>query len=177
MLRIVSDNFVILRMRLRKATTEDIAVVMLIFEQARRAQRRAGFRQWEDGYPPVEKVESDISAGAGYILDDDSITAGYIAIAMGDEEYDRHPKLWMADGPYAVFHRIAISDAYRGRGVSSKLFDLAEDLARRNGTESIRIDTGVDNRPMQHILKKRGYNLCGECDFVWGLRLAYEKRL
>ena len=163
-------------MRLRKATTEDVETVMQIFAQAREAQRRAGFRQWEDGYPPMKKVLSDIADDTGYILDDDCTTAGYVAMAMGDEEYDRHPELWKTTGPYTVFHRIAISDAYRGRGISSQLFDLAEESARKQGAEIIRIDTGLVNRPMQHILEKRGYELRGECQFVWGPRLAYEKQ-
>lgn len=153
-------------MFLRKATVEDIEVLLPIFAQARRAQRLAGFVQWADGYP-----------SAGYVLDDCGTAAGYVAIAIGDREYDRHPELWDAAAPYAVFHRIALADAYRGKGNAAELFSLAEDIARRLGAHYIRIDTGLENRPMQRVLANRSYTALGPCTFIWGPRLAYEKRL
>lgn len=151
--------------------------VMQVFSQARLAQRRAGFKQWEDHYPSVEILKSDINNSTGFIFDDNGNIAGYVAIATNDEEYNRHNELWNTDKPYAVFHRIAISDAYRGKKLSGELFNLAELKARESGAVSVRIDTGPENKPMQHILSKRGYLNLGYCDFVWGKRLAYEKSL
>lgn len=162
-------------MILRTAKVEDIADVMQIFSQARRAQRNAGFRQWEDGYPSLDVLKSDIHNSVGYVLDDGRRIAGYIAIAAYDEEYNCHPELWDVAESYAVFHRIAISDDYRGKGISSVLFDLAEFKARQTGAQFVRIDTGFENKPMQHILTKRGYTSLGPCNFAWGARLAYEK--
>lgn len=151
--------------------------VMLVFSQARLAQRRAGFRQWEDGYPSIDVLKSDIDRAIGFILDDNGKTAGYIAIAAYDDEYNRHPELWDVGKNYAVFHRIALSDDYRGKKLSGRLFDLAESHALRAGAAFVRIDTGLENKPMQHILSKRGYISLGRCDFIWGERLAYEKPL
>lgn len=164
-------------MDLRKATIEDVSEVMRVFAQARRAQRLAGFRQWEDGYPSTDVLMSDINSAIGFILDDSGKTAGYVAIASDDREYNRYPELWNIDKTYAVFHRIALSDDYRGRKLSGELFDLAESQAIQTGADFVRIDTGLENRPMQHILSKRGYINLGCCDFVWGKRLAYEKPL
>lgn len=164
-------------MKLRRAKNSDIGAVLQILSQAREAQRRAGFFQWADGYPSVGTIESDIASATGYILDDKGIPAGYVVIAFCDSEYDRHPELWDTSVEYAVLHRIALSDAYRGRGVSGELFRLSEELVASRGIRCIRIDTGVENAPMQHILSARGYDCLGECDFVWGKRLAYEKYL
>ena len=164
-------------MYLRKAHIEDMEDVMRVFSQARLAQRRAGFRQWEDGYPSIDVLKSDIDRAIGFILDDNGKTAGYIAIAAYDDEYNRHPELWDVGKDYAVFHRIALSDDYRGKKLSGILFDLAESHALRTGAAFVRIDTGLENKPMQHILSKRGYIILGRCDFIWGERLAYEKPL
>lgn len=162
-------------MQLRKADIADIENVMQIFSQARKAQRAAGFTQWEDGYPSVDILKADIDNNKGYVMEDKGRAAAYVAIATQDAEYERFPQLWKSTEPYAVFHRIAICDEYRGKGLSSVLFDLAEDESRRLGAEAIRIDTGLENRPMQHILSKRGYANLGPCEFVWGMRLAFEK--
>lgn len=164
-------------MWLRKVNNADIEDVMQIFSQARMAQRNAGFRQWEDGYPSIEVLKADIDNNIGYVVEDEDTLVGYIAITTFDEEYERFQQLWADKGMYAVFHRIAISDAYRGKGLSKIIFDLAEELSRQLGVESIRIDTGIENRPMQHILSKRNYTYLGTCDFVWGARFVYEKPL
>lgn len=95
------------------------------------AQRIAGFRQWEDDYPSIDLLESDIRESIGYILDDEGKNVGYIAIAGQDKEYDGHPELWDISQSYSVFHRVALSDAYRGRKISSILFESAESGQRR----------------------------------------------
>lgn len=164
-------------MELRIAKTGDINEVLRILAQARQAQRSAGFRQWEDGYPSIEVLKSDIDHNIGYVLDDNGKIAGYVAIGPNDAEYDRHPELWDIDKTYVVFHRIALSDEYRSKGFSSILFDLSEQEGSRQSVEFVRIDTGLENKPMQHILAKRNYINLGVVDFVWGQRLAYEKRL
>lgn len=164
-------------MQLRKANTADIENVMQIFSQARKAQRAAGFTQWGDDYPSIEILKGDIDNNSGYVMEVNGRVSAYVAITTFDEEYERFPQLWGSTGPYAVFHRIAIGDEYRGKGFSKLLFDLAENESRGLGAETIRIDTGLENRPMQHILSKRGYTNLGLCNFVWGMRLAFEKVL
>lgn len=176
-LKSVQEISVLLYMELRKATVGDINNIMQVFEEARQAQRSAGFRQWEDGYPSIEVLKSDIDHNIGYVLDDNGKTAGYVAIGPNDAEYDRHPELWDIDKTYVVFHRIALSDEYRGKGFSSILFDLSEEEGSRQSVEFVRIDTGLENKPMHHILAKRNYTNIGACVFVWGRRLAYEKPL
>jgi acetyltransferase, GNAT family protein len=118
-------------MQLQKANIADIEDVMLVFSQARRAQREAGFIQWEDGYPSIETMNTDINSGIGYIIEDNGVLVGYVAIATHDEEYEKQSQLWSCHGTYAVFHRIAISDKYRGKGHSKAPFDLAEAKSRQ----------------------------------------------
>ena len=152
--------------------------IMRILGEARLAQRAMGFMQWGDGYPPESAVVADIESGHGYLLkDDDDVSAGYVAISYSDREYDRLDHIWIEKGDYGVAHRIAIADSHRGKGVATRLFDLFEQEIAATGRRIVRIDTGVENRPMQHILDKRGYRSLGVHTFVWGERLAYEKNL
>lgn len=69
---------------------------MLVLSQARRAQREAGFIQWEDGYPSIETMNTDINSGIGYIIEDNGVLVGYVAIATHDEEYENNPNYGVA---------------------------------------------------------------------------------
>ena len=165
-------------MKLRKAILSDLDTIMRILSEAREAQRAQGFVQWQDGYPASSTIVSDIERGDAYMLIDDGNAAGYVAIAEGDSEYDRLRHIWQMKGNrYCVAHRLGLADSHRGRKISGRFFSLIEAKIVRRGTRLIRIDTGLPNKAMQHILEKRGYTRLGTHEFVWGERLAYEKLL
>ncbi len=161
----------------RKATESDIPVIKAVLDEAREAQRSNGFRQWKDGYPSEQIITADIKTGQGYLLEQDGIIAAYADIAFTDPEYDRLEHIWNLHTSYGAIHRIGIADRFRGRRVSYILLRNCEKLIAASGAKAIRIDTGVENRPMQHLLSRTGYTNLGQHRFIWGERIALEKPL
>ena len=54
---------------IRKATYEDMPVLMEIFRNARGIMRASGnMNQWNDGYPSEDIVRKDIEEGVCYVL-------------------------------------------------------------------------------------------------------------
>lgn len=166
-----------MKTELRKATLEDLATAHTILTQGRLAQRAAGFHQWEDGYPSTEIIEADIASDNAYMLEVDGHDAGYVVIATYDAEYERLSSIWRAVGAYGVAHRIALADEFRGRGLADVMFHVVENKMKAMGLDAIRIDTGLENRPMQRAMTRRGYNALGAHHFIWGPRLAFDKSL
>lgn len=162
-------------MNFRKATSGEIPAILKIMADGREAQRRNGFMQWSDDYPSREMIDRDIEMGHGFVMLDGDTPAAYVALACGDEEYERLGHIWKEKGRYGVMHRIAISADYQGKGLASLLFDMAEQEIKSAGIGLVRIDTGVENKAMQHILTRRGYTCLGCHSFVWGERFAYER--
>ncbi len=77
----------------------------------------------------------------------------------------------MNDRPYGVIHRIAVSDAVRGRGVAGFIFDTC--FAK---CQNLKIDTHRDNLPMQRALEKNGFIRCGIICLANGdERIAYQR--
>lgn len=159
------------------ADLSDIPVILRITDAGRRAQREQGFLQWQDGYPDKAIVESDILLGAGRLLLDGDTPVAYASLIVSDPGYEALGDIWRYSGPYGVIHRMAVSDAYRGKGVSGIFFDFLEADAADKGIKAIRVDTGRENMVMQHILSRRHYCSHGLHTFPWGPRLAYEKLL
>lgn len=165
-------------MRLRKALGADIPAIMHIMAQARAAQRALGFRQWDDGYPPESQLEEEISAGRSFVLADGDAICAYAAIVADDPEYiDLHNVMSSSGKSYAVIHRLAIGDEYRGRGLARRFMTLLEEEMLRRGILWSMADTGLENRPMQKALAATGHRLLCRHTFVWGPRLVYEKSL
>lgn len=163
---------------LRKALREDISVCMEILAGGREFQRQQGFVQWADGYPDRATVEADILAGKGWLLCVDGISAGYFYLGFdGDPAYPLIKGAWHYEGAYAVVHRIAISDAFRGRGLTGETFRLIGELAVAQGVDILRIDTLEENLRMRHVLEKNGFAYCGTVIQSGGDRMAFDRKL
>lgn len=162
----------------RKAILSDVPQIWAIIQQAIVRRKNDGSRQWQDGYPNETVIQQDAAKEIGYVLTDGDTIAGYAAILINDEPaYDLLKGNWLTNGDFLVVHRVAISDAYLGKGLAQKIFLCTEDLAVKNNIFSIKVDTNFDNNPMLKILEKLDYTYCGEVTFRGGIRKAFEKKL
>lgn len=169
----MNDNFAF-----RRAVFSEVNEIWEIFKQAIERRKRDGSRQWQDGYPSIGTIEQDIENGCGYVLVDNAKIAAYSAIIFGeDEAYHDIQGKWLTAGEYAVVHRVAVSDVYLGQGLAKDIFRKTEDLAHRNSTPAIRVDTNFDNLAMLKILKDLEYQYCGEVLMRGQPRRAFEKVL
>lgn len=160
------------------AQMEDFRRCMDILNDGREFQREQGFVQWEDGYPDEGSVLGDLQNGLGYVVKVDGVIAAYMYIGFdGDPSYPEIKGAWNYDEPYAVVHRIAIGAEFRGQGLGSTTFRLVEDFCKSKGFYLLRIDTHRENKRMQHVLEKNGFQYCGTVIQNGGDRMAYEKKL
>lgn len=165
-------------MILRKAISSEHPVIWNILQQAIEQRKQEGSEQWQNGYPNEQTVEDDIANGYAYVLINDNDVIAYAAIIFGIEPaYNDIDGKWLTSGDYVAIHRVATSDAAKGKGVATKLFKLIEDLSARHKVYSIKVDTNFDNIPMMKILDKLNYTYCGEIFFGGAPRRAYEKVL
>ena len=69
---------------------------------------------------------------------------------------------------------MAFSSKARGGGLSREAFRLIKDYCLVNHIYAIRVDTQEENKVMQHILGREGFEYCGMVQFDGGPKLAYE---
>lgn len=163
---------------LRKAIISDADTIWEILQQAIERRRKDGSQQWQDGYPNLEVVKTDISLGKGYVLEAEGAIAAYAALVFNDEPaYDDIEGSWLTNGDFLVIHRVAVSDGFLGKGIAFILFQILENFAREHQVYSIKVDTNFDNLAMLHILEKLQFQYCGEVYFRGSARKAYEKVL
>ncbi len=149
-----------------------------ILDEGRAFQRAQGFVQWTEDYPNTNTIREDIQNRKGYVIRFDGAIAAYLCIDFdGEPAYREIQGAWQTEEPYAVVHRMAFADEFRGRGLTETAFRLIEALCRENGVQSLRVDTDPSNQRMQHILEKNGFSHRGTIFFQGGERMAYDKAL
>ena len=162
-------------MLLKKAEMDEANSSYQCIEDARVYHNSMGFVQWHPGYPTLAIIEDYIEAGIGYVFSEGNKIYGYCCIIIGDEPaYHVIDGEWKTDRPYAVVHRMAFSRNARGKGLSGKAITLIKNFCIKNGIEAIRVDTQDENKVMQHILVREGFEYCGLITFDGGPKLAYE---
>lgn len=159
---------------IRKATYDDLPVLMDVFRKARGIMRSSGnMHQWNDGYPSETVVRKDIDNGHCVVLCEEGEVVATMAFIPGpDATYaEIYDGGWLSDAPYHVIHRIAVAEP--GHNAAKALLDWGFGQAG-----SIRIDTHKDNVIMQHVLSKYGFTHCGMILLANGdPREAYQKDL
>ena len=147
-------------MKIRATTTDDMELLMPVFEQAKRFMRKNGnLHQWTGGYPSREILAADIAIGSSFVcLDDEGVIVGTFCFRYGPAPEPTYAAIydgsWLNDKPYGVIHRIA--SAGRVGGIFAACLNWC-----RGYIDNIRIDTHRDNRVMQKLLVRHGFSRCG----------------
>lgn len=166
----------------RKADTSCLEASWRIITEAKALMKSVGSRQWNDAYPSPHVIEDDLSSGDAYMLERAGEQIAYAVVRFADEAaYSAIDGAWLTDGtPYAVVHRLAVAEAYRGQGYATAFFQRIIALASANGCRSIRVDTAAENCRMLQIFRRECFVYCGKVTYPGvdrGERLAYERLL
>lgn len=159
---------------IRKSTIDDIDVMMSLFESGKLIMRSDGnMEQWTGGYPQRELVAAEIERGNSYmVLTNDGVAVATFALILTDDPTYKviYNGEWKDDVlPYGTIHRISSRPDYKD--VARQVFDFAA-AVRPN----LRVDTHRDNKIMQHVLLKNGFEYCGIIHLLNGdERLAYQR--
>jgi RimJ/RimL family protein N-acetyltransferase len=158
-------------MTIRKATEQDISILLRLADDARTIMRKSGNKdQWSNGYPSAEVFRKDIANGCSYIAEENGEATGTFAFIPSPEPtYSYIEGKWLDDNPYYVIHRIASSA--KSHGLFKAMIDYCF-----SKTNNIRIDTHRNNIIMQRLMEKHGFIYCGIIYLANGdERLAYQK--
>ena len=161
-------------MNIRLAQIDDLNKILTIYESARKFMHEVGNpNQWGATNPPQARTLEDIATQKLHIVTENEEILGVFFFDIADDlTYAKiYDGQWLNDKPYGVIHRIAVSDAARGRGIAGFCFDYAFSKCK-----NLKIDTHTDNIPMQKALAKHGFIKCGTIFLANGdTRIAFQK--
>lgn len=165
-------------MEFRRTVLDDVDNIMEIIKQAQAYFKEQGIDQWQNNYPNVEVISEDISNGHSYVLVKDNNIVATVAVSFdGEKTYESiYEGEWITNGEFAVIHRIAVDNNYKGLGISSEIIKDIEKLCLGRSVHSIKADTHEENLSMQKLLKKNDFKYCGIIYLESGnKRVAFEK--
>lgn len=157
-------------MRIARAESTDLQIVLGLIDEARDWLKRQDTDQWQKPWPDEAgrnaRVFKGLEGGCTWIVWDGQIPAATVTITPR-----RNADVWSASActcdlaERAVFvHRLITARKYAGLGLGAELLDWAGLRGQRlYGARWIRIDVWSTNRGLHEYYLDRGFESCGYC--------------
>ncbi|WP_053990509.1 GNAT family N-acetyltransferase [Mangrovimonas sp. TPBH4] len=141
----------------RKATIQDLNIVVSLTKACAEHMCANGIYQWNDSYPNNSTFENDIQRQELLVFDKQNNILGCVVHSTHkDDVYNK--VTWLTkDDRNLYIHRLAVHPNFQGQGIAQQLMDYVEQFARNNSFKSIRLDTFSKNKRNQKFYELRGY--------------------
>jgi len=128
------------------------------------AKQEKPWTVWKEGvYPTLATAGEAVEEGSLYLLEEDGALAASVILNK------KQPPEYIEVGWYypagaeevLVIHTLCVSPEFAGRGVGSRVVEFTFDLAREQGCQVVRLDTGGQNLPAVGLYTKLGFRKAG----------------
>ena len=124
--------------------------------------RENGIDQWDENYPDRASIQKDLETKTLFAYRENDTILGIVVLNENqDEEYGEINWSTTDNDRNIVVHRLAVLPEHQGKGIARKIMDFAEEHARINAYDAIRLDTFSQNSRNQKFYTNRGYKDLG----------------
>jgi len=135
-----------------RATATDVETVRGTLEEAARRITAKGISQWQPGSFHAAVIAAAIARGEVYLAWQGDEAIGTLALQWAD------PVIWSDvpdDGSYV--HKLAVREAYAGRGIGLWLLRWAEGAVATAGRQYLRLDCMAENTALCVWYRRAGF--------------------
>lgn len=141
---------------------EELDAILELTRACGKHMRQNGIDQWDENYPDRTGLERDIETKTLFAYRENGRVLGIVVLnEHQDPEYAEVNWSTKETDKNIVLHRLAVAPEHQGKGIARKLMDFAENWAKENNFDAIRLDTFSQNPRNQRFYKKRGYTELG----------------
>lgn len=160
-----------------QATEKHLDLIANLVEQTRLDYLKKGINQWDETYPKIGMLKSDIINGYSFIINYRSKFAGFVTVNDFCED-DEHLHIdWLINEKSTYIHRLCISEEMRNKGIATYVIKYIENSSFELGVYDIRIDVFKTNKTALALYEKLGYIRIAKLVCSRGNYYAYEKVL
>ncbi|TXK84521.1 GNAT family N-acetyltransferase [Paenibacillus sp. N3.4] len=152
-------------MNLQRLDSQDKKEVISLYRAVKKDLQSHNINQWDWMYPNGFVIAKDLKQQHMYgIKKGGRVIAAVVVDANQSPEYAALQ--WSEyQGKAACIHRLAVHPEFQGQGMGKQLLQFAENLARKMGSTSIRLDVYTGNPGAVNMYERAGYQEVGEVRF------------
>ncbi len=128
---------------MRRATVEDLGLVLDLLAEGARYARSLGIDQWPERFPE-ELIVSGIERDEVFVGVIGDMVVSTLSLTWSDEDF------WGShDGQAGYVHRLAVNSERRGDGLGRRLLDWAQTEIDRANRNLLRLDCLASNAALR----------------------------
>ena len=140
----------------------EIDAIISLTQRCGKHMRDNGIDQWDENYPDYASIERDLNTETLFAFREGNTLLGIVVLnETQDEEYGEINWSTTENDRNLVVHRLAVDPIHQGKGIARKIMDFAENFAREQQYDAIRLDTFSQNPRNQRFYTNRGYTDLG----------------
>jgi GNAT superfamily N-acetyltransferase len=156
-------------MEVRLATTDDVALVADMLDEATAFVATFGFDQWPVPFPQDE-LQHRIRQRELYVVEVDDEPAATFTLLWDD------PFFWGTRPPDALYlHKLAVRRAFAGRQLGERIVEWVDQTASAAGRSFVRLDTQRDDRAIRCYYERLGFEYRGDHEHPRFPAVLYER--
>ena len=126
---------------IREAKLSEIPEILEVTRACVAFMIKKGIYQWNEHYPSKAAFENDVARNELFVLDfNGKIIGGVVISTHKDHEYI--PIEWLTESEKNIYiHRLFVHPKFQGKGYAQQLMNFAEEFAKSNSYDSVRLDT------------------------------------
>lgn len=144
-------------MIITKALQTDLDEIHLLTKSCANYLIEQKIYQWNSFYPSKKVLENDINLEQLWKLVVNNTITGIIVLTnIEDEEYKNVH--WLTNNKFNLYvHRLAVHPNFQKKGYARHLMNFAENFAKNNNFQSVRLDTFSQNKRNLKFYEARNY--------------------
>lgn len=158
--------------RLIRAGEQDAQKVLILY---RECAKHSAFTHWDEEYPGIQMINSDINDGALYMMISEGELLGAVSL-MKTDDIEQLGLPFTGQKPL-VLVRLCVSPRLQGRHMGKRLMELAHVRMRELGALSSHLLCDEGNPVTNKLYQGLGYQAIAPVSLYGGQFIAYEKRL
>lgn len=155
-------------MEILLAEKNKLIEVLYIIRECSRQLIEKGVKYWNNSLADYNEISEDIANQYVYLLVLNRVTVGTVTIKPDKS----NPKV-------SIISRLAIFPPYQKRGLATEVLKFAEDLAKKNGSTTLKGTTPVEDKALGQLLEDNGFvnlGVEGEVPEEF-IRIKFEKKI
>ena len=144
-------------MEINQAKPSDLIEILFLLRVCILDMNAKGSRHWNSSFPVTELIINDLKSGSIYLAKDKGVCKGMVTLNMKEPEMYKSLSFLAKPNKPLYLQNMAVHPNWQGKGIANHMVDFAQNYARENGFDCIRLDVFKPSEIARQLYEKKSF--------------------
>jgi len=144
-------------MEISPAKPSELIEILFLLKVCILDMNAKGFRHWNSSFPNTELVVNDLKCGSIFLAKDKGVCKGMVTLNKQEPEEYKSVAFKAKSTKPLYLQNMVVHPTWQGKGIGNQMVDFAQDYARENGFDCIRLDVFKPGEIARQLYEKKSF--------------------